>query len=171
MEKTFLSRLKFAMEKENITQTELAKKTNIRQSSISDWLNGRYIPKVDKIEIISRALNVNPAYLMGWEDYPNYDLSFKFVQKKDEIIKDLNPEIKEIINNIKNSFNGYDISPTDEEIIKIYLLLEEEHKKVIKNYIFSVVNIFTEEQQKDYIDKEVDAFRKGLENSLKENVK
>lgn len=68
MKTTFISRLKSAMAKENLNQMELAKKSNIRQSSISDWLNGKYVPKQDKVDILAQTLNVSPAYLMGWED-------------------------------------------------------------------------------------------------------
>lgn len=38
----FINRLKSIMKERKITQTELAKRTGIRQSSISDWLNDRY---------------------------------------------------------------------------------------------------------------------------------
>lgn len=79
MKTTFISRLKFAMAKENLNQMELAKKSNIRQSSISDWLNGKYIPKQDKVDILAQTLNVSPAYLMGWEDKEeNYQENFDY---------------------------------------------------------------------------------------------
>lgn len=56
------------MKERKITQTELAKRTGIRQSSISDWLNDRYEPKQDKVYIIAKALNVSPAWLLGYDD-------------------------------------------------------------------------------------------------------
>ena len=68
MKESFPKRFKKVIEQQNITQTELSKKTGITQSSISDWLNGKYSPKQDKIDILSRALNVSPAYLMGWNE-------------------------------------------------------------------------------------------------------
>ena len=64
----FKDRLKQAMHDANLNQTELSKLTNIRQSSISDWLKGRYLAKQDKVELLARALNVSPSWLMGMDD-------------------------------------------------------------------------------------------------------
>lgn len=64
----FINRLKSIMKERKITQTELAKRTGIRQSSISDWLNNRYEPKQDKVYIIAKALNVSPAWLLGYDE-------------------------------------------------------------------------------------------------------
>ena len=64
----FINRLKSVMKEHKITQTELAKRTGIRQSSISDWLNDRYEPKQDKVYIIAKALNVSPAWLLGYDE-------------------------------------------------------------------------------------------------------
>lgn len=71
MKSNFSDRLKKILEEKDITQAQLAKMTGITQSSISDWLRGRYAPKQDKIDLIARALNVTPTYLMGWEDTEN----------------------------------------------------------------------------------------------------
>lgn len=64
----FNEKLKIAIQKNRISQSELSLKTGITPSSISDWLNGKYIPKQDKIYILSNALNVKPSYLLGYED-------------------------------------------------------------------------------------------------------
>ena len=64
----FINRLKSIMKEHKITQTELANRTGIRQSSISDWLNDRYEPKQDKVYIIAKALNVSPAWLLGYDE-------------------------------------------------------------------------------------------------------
>ena len=64
----FINRLKNIMKERKITQTELSKRTGIRQSSISDWLNDRYEPKQDKVYIIAKALNVSPAWLLGYDE-------------------------------------------------------------------------------------------------------
>lgn len=53
--------LKKLMDEKNINQVELAKKTGISQSSLSDYLRGVYIPKQDKIHLIADALGVSPA--------------------------------------------------------------------------------------------------------------
>lgn len=64
----FINRLKSIMSERKITQSELSKRTGIRQSSISDWLNGRYEPKQDKIYLIAQALGVSPSWLLGYDE-------------------------------------------------------------------------------------------------------
>lgn len=64
----FINRLKTIMSERKITQSELSKLTGIRQSSISDWLNGRYEPKQDKIYLIAQALGVSPSWLLGYDE-------------------------------------------------------------------------------------------------------
>jgi transcriptional regulator, XRE family len=64
----FINRLKTIMSERKITQSELSKRTGIRQSSISDWLNGRYEPKQDKIYLIAQALGVSPSWLLGYDE-------------------------------------------------------------------------------------------------------
>ncbi len=70
MSTQFINRLKSVMADHKISQNELAKRTGIRQSSISDWLNNRYEPKQDKVYLLAKALNVSPAWLLGYDE-PN----------------------------------------------------------------------------------------------------
>lgn len=42
-----------------MSQAKLSEKTNIPQTTISDLENGKYIPKIDVLYAISKALNVN----------------------------------------------------------------------------------------------------------------
>ncbi len=62
-------RIKNSRLKIGITLEELGKKTNVNKATIHRYESGviSNIPS-DKIEIIAQALNVSPAYLMGWED-------------------------------------------------------------------------------------------------------
>ena len=64
----FINRLKSIMSERKITQSELSKRTGIRQASISDWLNGRYEPKQDKIYLIAQSLGVSPSWLLGYDE-------------------------------------------------------------------------------------------------------
>ncbi len=64
----FKDRLKKILDDRNLRATDLSRLTGIQKSSISDWLNGKYEAKLDKIERIAKALSVSPSYLAGWED-------------------------------------------------------------------------------------------------------
>lgn len=67
MNQKLIERMKQVMNEKQITQAELAKRTGIRASSISDYLNNRYEPKQDKIYLIAEALHVDAGWLSGRE--------------------------------------------------------------------------------------------------------
>ncbi len=67
----FSKRLQKAMSVNNISQTELCKKTNIPKSAISQYISGSFKPKQTRTYIIANTLGVNPAWLMGF-DVPMY---------------------------------------------------------------------------------------------------
>lgn len=54
----------------NLTMLELAKKVGVSEGTISRWESGDIANmRRDKIVALAKALDVTPAYLMGWEDY------------------------------------------------------------------------------------------------------
>ena len=59
------------IEKE-MTQQELAEISNINKGNMSRYINGIAKPKMDKIELMARILDVNGAWLMGY-DVPMLD--------------------------------------------------------------------------------------------------
>lgn len=63
------SRIKKKRLEKNVTLEELGKKADVNKATIQRYESGKItnIPS-DRIERISEALNVSPAYLMGWED-------------------------------------------------------------------------------------------------------
>lgn len=66
MNNELIKRLKAVMDTKEISAAELSRLSGIRASSISDYLNAKYEPKQDKIDLMARALNVSPAWLMGY---------------------------------------------------------------------------------------------------------
>lgn len=54
-----------ALNRKQMTQSELARRSGITQSSISDYINGKYEPKQDKVDRIAAALNISPSFLVG----------------------------------------------------------------------------------------------------------
>ncbi|HGL5412026.1 TPA: LexA family transcriptional regulator [Staphylococcus aureus] len=64
---SFKDRLKQIMSERKISQSELSRRTGIGRNSISDYLNGKYEAKQDKVFELAKALNVNEAWLMGYD--------------------------------------------------------------------------------------------------------
>lgn len=58
-------RLREAMEKSGLTQTDLVEKTGISKGAMSSYLSGRYKPKQDSVFLLAEALNVDVTWLMG----------------------------------------------------------------------------------------------------------
>ena len=51
-----------------MSQAELCQKTKIPKSALSEYLKGLYEPKQDRLLIMSEALNVDPVWLMGYDE-------------------------------------------------------------------------------------------------------
>ncbi len=58
-------RLKELLIESGDTQNEMARKTGLTKSAISNYINGTREPRQDAILKISNTYNVNPAWLMG----------------------------------------------------------------------------------------------------------
>ena len=61
----FKERLLEAMTLRNIRASELAKRTGLSKARISQYVNGKFIPKSDAILMIAEALKVSELWLMG----------------------------------------------------------------------------------------------------------
>ncbi len=68
MENDFKHILYEFLEENNLTQSEFAKKVNIRQGQVSEWLHGRSKPGYDLLRSISLAFNVSADYFLGITD-------------------------------------------------------------------------------------------------------
>ena len=60
-------RIDIALKISDMKQADLVRLTGIGKSSISTYISGEYEPKQKNIYKIARALNVNEAWLMGYD--------------------------------------------------------------------------------------------------------
>lgn len=75
-------RLVEMMDALHISQTDIVNRTGVLKSSLSNWVNGRRIPRQDQISAIADPYNIDPAWLMGY-DTPMYkELTAKEVYSK-----------------------------------------------------------------------------------------
>lgn len=61
------NRLKIALTKRNMKPVELSEKTKIPKSSISQYMSGYAKPNGERIYLISAVLDVNEAWLLGFD--------------------------------------------------------------------------------------------------------
>ena len=58
------------LKEHNVTAYKVAKATGISTSTLSEWKNGNYKPKADKLQKIADYFNVTVDYLLGNEEIP-----------------------------------------------------------------------------------------------------
>ena len=86
MKKTELKdRLVEAMKIRGMTSTELVEKTGIPNTTISYYRNGKTVPRSDNLYRIAEALNINEAWLLGY-DVP---MGRSDAQKKNDLLAKL----------------------------------------------------------------------------------
>lgn len=105
---TFGHRLKEALAMSRMTQSELARKTNIDKSLITNYLKGRYKAKQENIYNLAKALNVSPAWLIGFdilEEENNFtdDEIIILYNKTKHILNDTEKDL--IVGVMKNALN------------------------------------------------------------------
>ncbi len=71
---TFAERLQQRMLELGITAAELSRKMDLNEAVISQYKSGRYEPKQDRLEKFAKILEVNEAWLMGYDvDKQSYE--------------------------------------------------------------------------------------------------
>ena len=80
---SFKNRFNIAISNANIKPAELAERTKLSKSTISHYMSGYTQPKSDKLFILSKALNVSEAWLMGL-DAPMERPSLQFDSTPDD---------------------------------------------------------------------------------------
>ena len=83
-------RIREAMELRGLTQSELSEKAKIDKGQLSSYLSGKYKPRQKNIEALAKTLNVDEAWLMG------FDVT---IERKDNPITDFSKNDPIIINN------------------------------------------------------------------------
>lgn len=61
-------RLVEAIKNSGMSQTELAKKLNVTQPTVSMYLSGKVMPALDTFANICKALDADPSYILGLTD-------------------------------------------------------------------------------------------------------
>ena len=87
MNNNFKERFTEAIYRNRISLTQLSEITGINASMLSQYRNGKFFPKYDKVCILAKALKVDERWLAGLDD--------SIEQAKEQSEKDINKIIKE----------------------------------------------------------------------------
>ena len=107
---TMGEKIRIAREAAGLTQEELGQLCNTTKQTIYKYEIGKVtnIP-LDRIETISKAIGVTPAYLMGWEESPS-DSNEKTADPKaggGESLEDIIPGYDSLSNENKDRVRDY----------------------------------------------------------------
>lgn len=81
----FSSNLKRLMNEHNKSQSDLVSELNLRQATVSDWINGKKYPRMDKVELLANYFNVPISILV--EEYSKQCTHEIFTNEEIEHIK------------------------------------------------------------------------------------
>lgn len=93
---TFHEILNQELQKQNITQRELANRTGLTEVSIGRYCNGQRSPNVNTITKIANELHVNTDYLLGRESVKSVTIQ-DIIQKLDVLSNETSLDINECI--------------------------------------------------------------------------
>lgn len=118
--KTCAERLQEAMDLRNMKQVDLINLTGIKKSALSQYVSGKILPRQNNIFKLAKALNVNEAWLMG------YDVDIER-HSQDERVNKLNKrerlQYEELMEQNALFFNDENISEEDKE--KLFTSLQD----------------------------------------------
>ncbi len=80
------SKIKMLREEKGLTLEQLGDKIGVGKSTVRKWENGMIANmRRDKISLIADALNVSPAYLMGWTESPDAEVKEESSHKESDL--------------------------------------------------------------------------------------
>lgn len=126
--KDISERLKKALLIRNMKPIELSEKTEIPKSAISHYMSGYAKPKDDRIYLISKALDVSEAWLLGYNvkmERDKEDTEIEVQAKTDKILSEISDRVKEYA-------------------IRLAQLSEDE-----QNGIFNMIDLMTKKEGKE----------------------
>lgn len=91
---TFHEILNQELQKQNITQRELANRTGLTEVSIGRYCNGQRSPNVNTIVKIANELHVNADYLLGRKSVESVTIQ-DVIQQLDKLSNDTSLDINE----------------------------------------------------------------------------
>lgn len=131
--KLFSQNLKYYMNINNKSRSNLSHDLNISYTTICDWVNGKVIPRSKKIEPIAKYFGIDVSDLYSYHD----DINFG-IEKDKELLKNIE----------KFTDNKYQ----KELLIKCTMLNLDNTKKMIEHTDYYLYKQGKEEEEFKYLD-------------------
>lgn len=105
----FSTRLRHVMKERGVTQQELADRINISRQLISQYVNGKSLPRANTLKLISEALKIRDTWLIGYKDQEighndNLIPYIQLVQILDKHFQLLEADLKDHIDFLDDSY-------------------------------------------------------------------
>ena len=97
MKKDFKQRLQEAIFSRGINASELSRLSGVGKADISNYLNGKYKAKQDKVYMLAQALDVDPGWLMGGESPKASIQSGMGIQTPEVVSVKVDPELRSML--------------------------------------------------------------------------
>lgn len=101
MAKNILSKnLKNLLERKGKTQTDMAKDLNLKESTVSSWVNAVKYPRRDKIELLADYFGVMPSDITEDKSTQQDTIAAHF--DKEDLTDEEKEEVQDFINYLKS---------------------------------------------------------------------
>lgn len=97
----FSKNLKYYMGKNRKTQSDLIKDLNLNRSSISSWVNGTRLPRMDKVDKLAKYFGIKRSDLIEENKTNDYYLNPETKKIAQEVYQ--NPELQILFDASKNA--------------------------------------------------------------------
>lgn len=105
---TMSNNLKRYLKINNITRSQLSESLGISYSTVSDWINGKAYPRIDKIEMMANYFGINKSDLV--EDKAN--------QKEIDIANMVNDLMDNLNSNQALMYSGEPMDEVTKELVR-----------------------------------------------------
>ena len=114
----FANNLTYYMKINNIDRYKLCNDLNFRYSTVSEWLNGKKYPRIDKIEMLANYFHIKKSDLIEIQDRDNQSTTASGIQADNEYEQEL-----------LKLFHCLSIAQKAEVIVMVNKLIEDNREK------------------------------------------
>ena len=90
------------MKEKNVDRTKLSKDLKLKYTTVSDWINAKTYPRIDKIELLANYFGVTKADLVEEENYQPTTVAAHFGGELDDLDQEEMQKVLEYVKFLKS---------------------------------------------------------------------